>query len=58
MLRELARIAADLPAADFDRDVLPRLRRLTADQRAQVRAAWGRLLSGAPHPGAGESAPP
>lgn len=44
MLRELARIAAELPNADFDRDVLPRLRRLTEEQRADVKAAWDRLL--------------
>jgi hypothetical protein len=35
-LRETVRIARDLPSEDFERDVLPRLSRLTPDQRRIV----------------------
>ncbi len=36
-LREAARIARRLPFEDYDRDVRPRLRRLTPAQRVLVR---------------------
>lgn len=35
-LREILRIARGLETEDFDRDVAPRLRRLSAAQRAKV----------------------
>jgi hypothetical protein len=35
-LREVLRVARGLDGEDFERDVLPRLRRLTPDQRRQV----------------------
>ena len=46
-LRELLRLAVGLPHEDFDRDVLPRLRRLTADQRAVLRRALARTTDSA-----------
>jgi len=36
MLREVLRVARGLDQEEFERDVLPRLRRLTDDQRRQV----------------------
>jgi hypothetical protein len=42
-LREAARIVRRLPFEDYDRDVRPRLRRLTEGQRALVRDTLRRL---------------
>ena len=44
-LRELVRLAVGLTYEDFDRDVLPRLRRLTPAQRAMVRRASARIVN-------------
>jgi len=42
-LREAARIVRRLPFEDYDRDVRPRLRRLTPAQQALVRETLRRL---------------
>jgi hypothetical protein len=42
-LREAARIVRRLPFEDYDRDVRPRLRRLTPAQRALVHETLRRL---------------
>jgi len=43
-LQEILRIARGLEGEDFERDVLPRLRRLTAEQRRLVAQALRRTL--------------
>lgn len=42
--RELVRLARGVGSEDFDRDVAPRLARLTAEQRAAVAGAIDTLL--------------
>lgn len=42
VLRELARLASDLPHVDFD-EAWRRLQRLTLDQRAELAEALGRM---------------
>jgi len=44
-LREILRIGRGLGYEDFERDVLPRLRRLSVDQRRQVARAMRSALA-------------
>jgi len=55
VLREVMRIASGLENEEFARDLLPRLRRLTAEQRREVGEALARMLAGAR--GAGDFQP-
>ncbi len=56
-LQEVLRIARGLDAEDFDRDVLPRLRRLTEDQRRDVVQAMRATLEDAHRRGDWRSPP-